>query len=112
VAHLEHILMASSGWSRRREGFDNDSTEFKSMSPMQLEAIACPALIMHATADASVPPENARHAHRHIRGSELYWMQGSHMAFFLEEGDTAPVYALEWLRGNNPTRLPAAGGSR
>ncbi len=86
--------------------------EFKTMSPMELEAIACPALIMHGTADASVPPEYARHAHRHIRGSELYWMQGSHVAFFLEEGDTAPVYALEWLRGYNPTRLPAAGGSR
>ncbi|MBO1269911.1 alpha/beta fold hydrolase [Arthrobacter cavernae] len=73
---------------------------------MDLEAIACPTLIMHGTADSSVPPENARHAHQRIPGSELHWMQGSHVVFFLEEGDTAPVYALEWLRGKNPARVP------
>jgi pimeloyl-ACP methyl ester carboxylesterase len=102
VAHLEAIYMASSGWASRRDGFDNDSTEFKALSPLNLEAIACPTLIIHATLDASVPPESAQHAHRRIAGSELYWMQGSHVAFFLEQGDTAPVYALEWLQGNNP----------
>lgn len=102
VAHLEAIYMASSGWAGRRAGFDNDSTAFKRLTPLNLEAITCPTLIMHATMDASVPPENAEHAHRRIAGSELYWMHGSHVAFFLEEGDTAPTYALEWLRGNNP----------
>jgi pimeloyl-ACP methyl ester carboxylesterase len=102
VAHLEAIYLASSGWARRRAGFDNDSTEFKALGPLNLEAITCPTLIMHATLDASVPPENAQHAHRRIAGSELYWMRGSHVAFFLEEGDTAPIYALEWLRGSKP----------
>jgi pimeloyl-ACP methyl ester carboxylesterase len=102
ITHLEAILMASSGWAGRRAGFDNDSTGFKSLAPLNLGAITCPTLIMHGTADASVPPENARHAHQKILGSELYWMQGSHVAFFLEDGDTAPRYALEWLRGNNP----------
>ncbi|HEU4666513.1 MAG TPA: alpha/beta hydrolase [Arthrobacter sp.] len=108
VAQLEAIFMASSGWARRREGFDNDSSEFKQLAPMDLAAIACPTLIMHATGDASVPPENARHAHRLIRGSELQWMQGSHVAFFLEEGDTAPAYALRWLQGRGPS--PQAPG--
>lgn len=101
IAHLEAILVASSGWVSRRAGFDNDSTGFKALAPLNLEAIACPTLIMHATADASVLPENAYHAHQRIPGSELHWMQGSHVAFFLEEGDTAPTYALKWLRGNN-----------
>lgn len=110
IAHLEAILLASSGWATRREGFDNDSAVFKALEAMGLERIACPTLIMHGTGDATVPPENARHAHRQIADSELYWMQGSHVAFFLEEGDTAPGYALEWLRGGHPTRpgsLPA-----
>lgn len=102
VAHLESILTASTGWASRRQGFDNDSNSFKTLTPMELGAIRCPTLIMHATADASVPPANALHAHQSIPGSELYWMRGSHVAFFLEEGDTAPGYALEWIRGSNP----------
>lgn len=101
IAHLEAILRASAGWSLRRDGFDNDST-FKALAPLNLEAIKCPTLIMHAISDASVPPENAQQAHQKIPGSDLYWMQGSHVAFFLEEGDTAPTYSLEWLRDNNP----------
>ncbi|MDQ0672646.1 pimeloyl-ACP methyl ester carboxylesterase [Pseudarthrobacter siccitolerans] len=101
LAHLEAILLASSGWAHRRDGYDNDSASLRALTPLDLQSIACPTLIMHGTADASVPPENARHAHHQIHGSELYWMQGSHVAFFLEEGDTAPLYALDWLRGNN-----------
>ena len=106
VAHLEAIYLASSGWAKRRAGFDNDSTEFKALPRLNLEAITCPTLIMHATLDASVPPENAQYAHRRIAASELYWMQGSHVAFFLEQGDTAPAYALEWLQGNKPAARP------
>jgi pimeloyl-ACP methyl ester carboxylesterase len=104
LAHLQAILMASSGWTHRRDGYDNDSASFRALSPLDLEAIACPTLIMHGTGDASVPPENARQAHQQIHGSELYWMQGSHVAFFLDEGDTAPIYALEWLRGKSRVR--------
>lgn len=77
-------------------------------TPPGMPAITCPTLIMHANLDASVPPENAKHAHRRIAGSELYWMRGSHVASFLEEGDTAPIYALEWLRSSNPAAGIAA----
>lgn len=101
LAQLEGILLASIGWRERQAGVNNDFTEGTPRSPMDLRAISCPTLIMHALSDTAVPPENARHAHRQIVASELYWMKGSHVAFFLEEGDTAPLYALEWLRGNN-----------
>ncbi|MDQ0093319.1 alpha/beta fold hydrolase [Paeniglutamicibacter psychrophenolicus] len=110
IAHLEAILLASSGWAGRREGLDNDLVTFRALAPLGLEAITCPTLIMHASGDATVPPENARNAHERIPGSELYWMEGSHLSFFLEEGDTAPGYALEWLRGNSPAgRVPEPG---
>jgi pimeloyl-ACP methyl ester carboxylesterase len=98
IAHLEAILNASSGWSQRRAGFHNDSAELKGLAPLDLQEIACPTLIMHGTADTAVPPENARHAHASIHGSELYWMRGSHVSFFLEEAETAQPYALEWLQ--------------
>lgn len=51
-------------------------------------------------------PENAHHAHNLIPGSELHWMLGSHLAFFLKEGNTAPTYTLKWLRGNDPSAQP------
>ena len=102
IAQLESILMASTGWKHRRDGFFNDSTTFKSMDPLSLQDIASPTLIMHGTGDATVPPENAEYAHQQIAGSQLYWMKGSHVAFFLEEADTAPGFALEWLRGIAP----------
>ena len=102
LAHLDAILAASTGWKSRRAGFDNDSAGFRSTQALQLEDIKCPTLIMHARGDAGVPPENATHAHRLIEGSELYWMRGSHVAFFIEEGGTAPEYALTWLQAANP----------
>lgn len=97
VAHLEAILKASSGWARRRAGFDADAAALTGLAPLDLEKITCPTLIMHGTADTVVPPDNARHAHARIPGSELYWMRGSHVSFFLEAADTAQPYALEWL---------------
>ena len=108
IAQLESILMASTGWKHRRDGFFNDSTTFTSMAPLNLQDVTCPVLIMHGTGDATVPPENAEYAHQQIADSQLYWMKGSHVAFFLEEADTAPGFALEWLRGINP----AQGSSR
>lgn len=98
IGHLEAILRASSGWPQRRAGFDTDSAGLKDLAPLDLHEIGCPTLIMHGTADTAVPPENARHAHASIPGSELYWMRGSHISFFLEEADTAQPYAFEWLQ--------------
>ena len=98
IGHLEAILIASLGWPQRRAGFDADSAAIMGLASLDLQKITCPTLIMHGTADTAVPPENARHAHASIPGSELYWMRGSHVAFFLEEGDTAQPYALEWLQ--------------
>ena len=58
-------------------------------------------LIVHARSDKAVPPANAEFAHARITGSELYWMDGSHLAFGLEAVDTAPAYVLNWLRASN-----------
>ncbi len=52
---------------------------------------------MHGTADTSVPPAHAEHAHAQISGSELYWIRGSHLGFGIDEGDQAQQHALSWL---------------
>jgi len=94
-ALLEATLEASLDAARRRPGMDNDFVVF---TPAPLERITCPTLIVHARSDKMAPPANAEYAHAHITGSELYWMDGSHVAFALEAGDTAPAHVVEWLR--------------
>ena len=95
TAKLEATLRASLGSARRRQGMTNDFTPF---TPAPLDRITCPTLIVHARSDKNVPPASAEYAHAHIAGSELYWMDGSHVAFALEAADTAPAYVLSWLR--------------
>jgi pimeloyl-ACP methyl ester carboxylesterase len=97
TAPLEATLRASLGSARRRPGMKNDFTPF---TPAALDRVTCPTLIVHARSDRSVPPSSAEYAHAHITGSELYWMDGSHLAFALEAADTAPAYVLNWLRGD------------
>lgn len=95
IATLEATLRASLGSARRREGMKNDFTPF---TPAPLDRVTCPTLIVHARSDKSVPPASAEYAHAQIIGSELYWMDGSHLAFALEAAETAPAYVLSWLR--------------
>jgi pimeloyl-ACP methyl ester carboxylesterase len=95
TAVLEATLRASLGSARRRQGMKNDFTPF---TPAPLERITCPTLIVHGRSDKAVPPASADYAHAHIAGSELFWMDGSHIAFGLEALDTAPAYVLSWLR--------------
>lgn len=97
TATLEATLRASLGAARRRPGMNND---FAGFTPAPLDRITCPTLIVHARSDKMAPPVNAEYAHAHITGSELYWMDGSHVAFSLEAVDTAPAYVVNWLRGD------------
>lgn len=94
---MEATLRASLGAKRRRAGMKNDYTE---LVPAALERITCPTLIVHARSDRVAPPANAEYAHARIAGSELYWMDGSHVAIALEAADTAPAHVVSWLRGD------------
>lgn len=95
TVQLEAVLTASLGPARRRSGIVNDLVPF---TPAALDRITCPTLIVHARSDRPVPPANAEYAHAHIAGSELYWMDGSHVAFGLEAADSAPAYVVNWLQ--------------
>lgn len=92
---LQTTLRASLG-SARRPGMRND---FNPFTPAPLERITATTLIVHARSDKAALPASAEYAHAHIAGSELYWMDGSHLAFGLEAADTAPAYVVGWLRG-------------
>ena len=97
VDALEAAMRTSLGAARRRPGMRNDYTVFP---PAPLERITCPTLIVHARSDRPVPPANAEYAHSHIAGSELRWVDGSHLAISLEAADTVPASIVNWLRGD------------
>ena len=95
TATLEATFAASLGAAQRRQGMRNDFTVF---TPALLEQITCPTLLVHGRFDKIVPPANAEYAHDRIAGSEVCWMNGSHVAFTLEAADTAPAFVVNWLR--------------
>jgi pimeloyl-ACP methyl ester carboxylesterase len=94
TALLELTLRASLGAARRRPGMRND---FHVFTPAPVERISCRTLIVHGRFDKIAPPANAEYAHANIEGSELVWLDGSHVAFALEAADTAPAMILDWL---------------
>lgn len=91
---IEATIRTSLDARRRRAGMNND---YHVVTPAALERITCPTLIVHGSRDKIVPPASAEYAHARISGSELHWVDGSHVAFALERADTAPPYVLDWL---------------
>lgn len=100
AAHLElmrDIIVSVSDWPTVRAGYDNDDAQFAALGDLPLGRIRCPTLIIHGTADSSVPPSHAEHAHAAIAGSELLWMPDApHFAFIVRPD--VERSALEWLR--------------
>jgi pimeloyl-ACP methyl ester carboxylesterase len=83
-----------------RAGYDNDEAEFASLARLPLEAITCPTLIVHGSADTSVPTSHSEHAHHAIAGSRLRWIaDGRHAAFWFtpEVQQDALAFLLDHL---------------
>jgi pimeloyl-ACP methyl ester carboxylesterase len=71
-------------YRRRRAGVENDWAQFGSIATLELEAIEAPALIVHGTADADVPPDHGEHAAAAIPGAEYLRMSsGTHLCLFI-----------------------------
>ena len=76
------IITTATGWDRLGAGYDNDATQFADLQPLPLDAITCPTLLVHGTADTRLPLTHAEHAHTSITGSQLRRIdRGRHTAF-------------------------------
>jgi pimeloyl-ACP methyl ester carboxylesterase len=68
----------------RRRGSANDLDRGVGMAPLPLADVACPTLVVHGTADASVPFAHAVRAARQIPGAELVAVEGGvHMGLWV-----------------------------
>lgn len=84
AALLRTVILSGSNWPRMRAGYDNDDAQFASLAPLPLAQITCPTLIVHGSADTTVPTKHAERAHATIPRSHLRWIPGGrHTAFWL-----------------------------
>ena len=98
TATLEVHFCASLGSARRRQGMKNDFTRTHSRTAGSHHVSDADRARALGQATGAAGDE---YAHARIAGSELYWMDGSHVAFALEAADTAPAYVVSWLRNDS-----------
>jgi pimeloyl-ACP methyl ester carboxylesterase len=97
---LRAVITSCGDWASMRAGYDNDEAEFAALAPLPLGAITCPTLIVHGSADTSVPTSHSEHAHHAIAGSRLRWIpDGRHAAFWFtpEVQQDALAFLLDHL---------------
>lgn len=94
------MALTASQVGRRKDGWDNDCTQFAKSSDVGWASIAVPTLLVQGSADSDVLPENSEKAHAGISGSELMTLdRGTHFAFYTHpESDVAQNKAMEYLR--------------
>jgi pimeloyl-ACP methyl ester carboxylesterase len=97
VRAVRALTLSGAGWSKRRDGYTNDMSQFDQLHDLPLADITCPTLIIHGSADWDVEPRHAEHAHEQIADSRLEWIAGgSHLGFSVSPAVQAE--ALTWLR--------------
>jgi len=80
---LLRIINSMSDYSKRKEGVENDIEQFTHLSPMPIETIQCPSLIVHGTHD-NLLFYQAVHARDTIPGAEQIWVpKGSHFGAWI-----------------------------
>ena len=99
VALARGIVSTATGWDRLGAGYDNDAAQFADLPPLPLDAITCPTLIVHGTADTRVPIAHAEHAHTSIAGSRLRRIDGGGHTSFLFRPDLQRE-AVTWLQSH------------
>lgn len=101
VKFLQDLTQSNTPWEDRQQGFDNDIDVIRSIeeNPLPLEAVQCPTLISHGTADNDVPYSVAVQAHERIRKSELHTMENACHLLWIDPGiEEVNQRQVEFLR--------------
>lgn len=75
MAMLLRIIRSMSDYAKRKDGVENDIELFTHLSPMPIETIRCPSLIVHGTHD-NLLFYQAVHARDTIPGAAHIWVPG------------------------------------
>ena len=100
---LRDLTQSSTPWEDRQQGFHNDIEVIRAVEeqPLPLEAVQCPTLIVHGTADDDVPYRVAVQAHERIGGSELHTMENACHLLWIDPGiEEMNQRQVEFLRNH------------
>ena len=99
LAFLKSFMDTMFPYARRKVGTDNDMEQFRRLTHLPVERIACPTLVLHGTHDADVKFYDGVYAFEHIPGAERFWIEeGSHLGFWLSpHADEAQRTASRFL---------------
>jgi pimeloyl-ACP methyl ester carboxylesterase len=69
----------------RRAGYRNDLAQFPAIEDLELEKIRTPTLLVHATTDSDVTPDNSEHAVSRIPGAQIVRVEtGTHVSVWTD----------------------------
>jgi pimeloyl-ACP methyl ester carboxylesterase len=84
LAFMRAFMNIMYPYNSRKAGTDNDTDNYCRLTPLSVEQVRCPTLIVHGTHDADVKFHHGVYAHEHIPGAERFWIEeGSHLGFWL-----------------------------
>jgi pimeloyl-ACP methyl ester carboxylesterase len=99
------ILNSAVPYALRKDGWENDTEQWESISQLPLASIRCPTLIMQGTEDKNVPIAHAEWAHSQIAGSKLVWLPGQDHWMLIskhkELDELSRAFLLEHLSGDS-----------
>jgi pimeloyl-ACP methyl ester carboxylesterase len=70
------IFNSAIPYSKRKDGWENDTEQWETLPELPLASIRCPTLILQGTADHNVPFAQGEFAHAQIAGSRFVQLPG------------------------------------
>ena len=98
----EVLLKSTYPYAARDAGLLNDGEQYSRLPHWPLARIKCPTLIVHGTADTTVPFAHAQFAHEQIAGSRLEAFEGGDHFIAVTNGTKIDALVNEFVAAHIP----------
>jgi len=106
------ILKSAIPYSKRKDGWENDTEQWETLPELPLASIRCPTLVLQGTADHNVPFAQGEFAHAQIVGSRFVQLPGQDhwmlITKYKELGQIIDAFLLEHATGDSVSQAPSA----
>ncbi len=106
------ILKSAIPYSKRKDGWENDTEQWETLPELPLDRIRCPTLILQGTADRNVPFAQGKFAHAQIAGSRFVPLPGQDhwmlITKYKELGQIIDGFLLEHATSDSASQASSA----
>jgi len=106
------IFNSAIPYSKRSDGWENDTEQWESLPELPLASIRCPTLVLQGTADRNVPFAHGEFAHAQIAGSRFVQLPGEDhwmlITKYKELGQIIDAFLLEHSSNDSASKTPSA----